>query len=700
MPRWGRGGHVTGVVAAGLLLVGLLPQQAAAATVPNGEVVAATIVNRTVDTTWSAKLTEKDGTTHYARDAAAVENGTSGLTVDIDKVLTGLNRVGRPQSECADTNAAGAQSFCWDAADNVATGYTHTAQGLTGSGEAPENTALVDGRRIVVASWYPATYGKEIRVTFADVTDPAAVKYRHVALVRPTATGFTTFYGHADSVTWYKNRLYVSTGAGMALFDLERFWDTNPGGTAFGVSNGTPYTPGYEYALPLLDEFRYAEYRAGSCGTYVTTEVAPPCFTGASLDLSGPEPALVTVEMNGVQANQQQKFLDPAVILRWPLDAATGLPRTVEETAGQNAAVKVQRARPSAAYTSTVSGAQGIAMNRGRFVVSAPCPEFVEGKVNIPSCLYHAWPGEPARLWTRTGINNENVSYWPGTDELWTINESYGNLVVFHIPWPRPELPVRSLTGLGGSLTGSALPDVIAIRPKASASAGQGTGNLVLYPGAEGGMGARSSIGTSWDSMRLIAGVGNLDADPRPDVLAVDGSGALWLYPGVANGLGSRTSVSATGWGVVTRMTGVGNMTGDAHPDLMAIWANGDAYLYEGRAGGLGPSHKIGTSWNTMRLVTGAGDLTGDGRPDVLAVDDAEEKLWLYPGDASGGLGARKEVSTGWGIVRTMAGVGDLTGDGLPDVLAVWEDGTARLYPGRLDGLGASKPVDLGWGAR
>ncbi|MEU7516667.1 hypothetical protein AB0B13_32315 [Streptomyces sp. NPDC042898] len=92
MPRWGHGGHVTGVLAAGLLLVGLPPQQAAAATVPNGEVVAATIVNRPVDTTWSAKLTEKDGTTHYARDAAAVENGTSGLTVDIDKVLTGLNR--------------------------------------------------------------------------------------------------------------------------------------------------------------------------------------------------------------------------------------------------------------------------------------------------------------------------------------------------------------------------------------------------------------------------------------------------------------------------------------------------------------------------------------------------------------------------------------------------------------------------------
>ncbi|WP_314615811.1 hypothetical protein [Streptomyces stackebrandtii] len=156
MPGWGRGGHVTGVLAAGLLLVGLLPQQAAAATVPNGEVVAATIVNRTVDTTWSAKLTETDGTTHYARDAAAVENGTSGVPkVGIGTALTGLNRTGRPL--CHATDAAGAQGFCWDTADDVATGYSHVAQGLTGSGEAPENAALVGGRRIVVAGWYPKT---------------------------------------------------------------------------------------------------------------------------------------------------------------------------------------------------------------------------------------------------------------------------------------------------------------------------------------------------------------------------------------------------------------------------------------------------------------------------------------------------------------------------------------------------------------
>ncbi|MFE9138942.1 hypothetical protein [Streptomyces sp. NPDC007355] len=44
-----------------------------------------------------------------------------------------------------------------------------------------------------------------------------------------------------------------------------------------------------------------------------------------------------------------------------------------------------------------------------------------------------------------------------------------------------------------------------------------------------------------------------------------------------------------------------------------------------------------------------------------------------------------------------MTGVGDLTGDGLPDLMAVWSDGTAHLYPGKDRGLGTRIAVNLGW---
>ncbi|MFD9034424.1 hypothetical protein ACFVZW_25270 [Streptomyces sp. NPDC059567] len=72
-------------------------------------------------------------------------------------------------------------------------------------------------------------------------------------------------------------------------------------------------------------------------------------------------------------------------------------------------------------------------MNRGRFVVSAVCPEYIELQTRIAGCLYHAWLGEPVRLWTRTGIYGQNVSYWPAADELWTVNEAPGDRNVFHI---------------------------------------------------------------------------------------------------------------------------------------------------------------------------------------------------------------------------------------------------------------------------
>ncbi|MGW7306131.1 FG-GAP repeat domain-containing protein [Streptomyces sp. NPDC054835] len=689
-------------------MVALLPQQAAAATVPNGEVVAATITSRPVDPAWKMALTESENgvrperRTRFAQDIAAVENGGRGVPkVGIGQVVGGMPRVARPL--CQPVGAAGAKGFCWEAGEDSST-VVHVPQGLTGSGEAPENAQLVGGRRIVVSSWYKSG-GGPIRVTLADVTDPAAMRYRHVLLVTPTATaaGYTGLTGHADSVTWYKNRLYVSTASGMALFDLDRFWRTDPSGTTVGVSGGKYYAAGHDYALPQVDQLQYLEDDPGDCGTFTPADRGgpkPPCFAGASLDLSGEEPALVTTEINGVGSGQQQKFLDPGVIVRWPLDPATGLPRTTAQPVkdGNGNVIGTEVAtRPTAAFTSTVSGAQGVAMNRGRFVVSAPCPEFVEGGANIPSCLYHAWPGEPVRLWTRTGVNNENVAYWPATDELWTLNESTTDRAVFSIPWPRPELPLRSLTGLGGDLTGDGRPDVIAVRPKASTTAGEGNGNLALYPGAARGVAGRKSIGTGWDSMRLLTGAGDLTGDTLPDVLAVDGAGTLWLYPGTTGSLGARSQLS-TGWGIVQRMTGVGDLTGDGVPDVMAVWNDGTAHLYAGRSGGLGASRQIGTSWDSMRLLTGAGDLTGDTLPDVLAVDGAGT-LWLYPG-TTGGLGARSQVSTGWGIVRTMAGTGDLTGDGLPDTLAVWADGTARLYAGRSGGLGAATPVDLGWGAR
>lgn len=88
------------------------------------------------------------------------------------------------------------------------------------------------------------------------------------------------------------------------------------------------------------------------------------------------------------------------------------------------------------------------------------------------------------------------------------------------------------------------------------------------------------------------------------------------------------------------------------------------------RAGGLWPSD--------LRLAT-LGDVTGDGAPDLLTVEGSG--LHLYPGDANGGVNtaARSTLAAdGWGAFDLMA-PGDATGDGTPD-LWVRDRGTGDIY--------------------
>lgn len=731
----GWGTRVAGVLLSAAMAVGLLAQPAVATTEPNGSLVRGTVAPRTdiplADRkSWELVSTETgpvaDGRrSHFAAYNSALEKSVA--VKNIADVLGGSSPGVEGRPLCHATNAAGAEGFCWSTADDM--DRTWVPQGLTGSGEAADNQEIVPGRRVVATSWstttyHPVGYNGMMRVTFADVTDLGDVTYWHALLVTATSgSSFTALKGHADSLTWYKNYLYLSTAAGLAVFDLRKIWLMTGTGTGVGMSGTTSSAAGYRYALPQVDRFEHRLPEPRACGSQNIDKSSgqhyPPCFAGISLDTSGAVPALVTTEVGEIPTAQQQSFNTVRTVTRWNLNPETGLlawspqwedPSRIDEGVS----------RPAKLYTSTVSGAQGIAMNRGRFVISAACPGFIgnDAESEIVSCLYHAWPGEPVRLWTRVGVYAQNLSYWPGTDDLWTVNEKInttsGERTVFNIPWPKAPLPLRPLVGLQGDLNGDAAPDLLAVRPDAAVGSGPGNGNLVLYGGVredpahgtQGGFGPRTSVGTDWNSIRLVSGVGDLARDPAgtpsyPDVLAVDNAGDLYLYKGVRGGFDARRKLS-TGWGIVQKMTGVGDIIDDPTtaeddglPDLFAVMNDGEARLYPGRAGGLGPSKVVGTSWDTMRLVSGVGDLTGDEVPDVLAVDNAGD-LFLYKG-VKGGLDARVKLSTGWGTVQTMTGVGHLMGDGLPDLVAMWSDGTAHLYPGKSGGLGPKRTVDLGW---
>ncbi|WP_432122384.1 FG-GAP repeat domain-containing protein [Streptomyces sp. S1] len=564
------------------------------------------------------------------------------------------NTTARPL--CHDPGVPGAQGFCWSAQDDATADWypQGVAQGTAG------------GRKTVVTSWYGP--GGTERLTFADVTAPASVRYRHVQLVGLSADGGTYANlsgGHAHAVVWAGDLLYVaSIGSGFDVFDTRRVWRTAAGA----------------YVLP-----RIAGYAATGAGTGCGTATVPerPCVTGASLDLSGPEPALVTVEMDATRVGDRFDQADSPIV-RWPLDPATGLLRT--DATGV--------ARASAAYRSPIGGAQGVAMYGGRFVISAPCPEYVQnGPEHLPSCLYHGTPDEPVWLVSRTGIYGENLSFLAGTNELWTVNERPGARMVTRTSWPAPPA-LSGMTHLtAADFDGDRRQDVVGVEAA--------TGKLWLYPGrGDGTLGSRSQIGVGWNAMKRLAG-GDYTGDGRADLLAVEkATGTLYAYPGTGTGaLGARV-VAGRDWGGRRDLTAL-DVDRNGKTDLVAVDPDGTLRAYPGAGNGtLGKGQQIGSGWDAMNELTAAGDMTGDGPADLAAVDRAGT-LWVYPGNGTGGFGDRIRAGTNWHAMRGLVG-GDLDGDGRGDLAAVQAPATAGgplyLYPGTgSGGLGARTQIGSNW---
>ncbi|MFJ9702406.1 FG-GAP-like repeat-containing protein [Streptomyces fradiae] len=223
------------------------------------------------------------------------------------------------------------------------------------------------------------------------------------------------------------------------------------------------------------------------------------------------------------------------------------------------------------------------------------------------------------------------------------------------------------------------------------------------------GDGSGQLIGNSgWNVFNGLVRHGDYSGDGREDVIAREAStGRLWLYPGTGSGtLGGRKLIGNSGWNAMSRLVGYGDLTGDGRTDLLAVEkSTGRLWLYPGTAtGALGARKLIGNGgWNAMNALVGAGDMNGDGRSDLIAREASTGKLWLYPG-GTGALGARVLVgSGGWNVMEHILGLGDINGDGNADLAtsttSAFANDTCRgvgchlVYHGR--GTGSLQPGEV-----
>ena len=127
------------------------------------------------------------------------------------------------------------------------------------------------------------------------------------------------------------------------------------------------------------------------------------------------------------------------------------------------------------------------------------------------------------------------------------------------------------------------------------------------------------------------------------------------------------------------------NLVGIGKPDIVVrSKATKKGYLIRSdRYGRAGRVTYTGASFPSANRIMSVGDWNRDGHADVVARSARTGRLFLYRGNGRGHLAAPRQMGhSSFAGVRLLAAVGDMTGDGYPDLQGQPRGRSLRLYPG------------------
>jgi hypothetical protein len=295
--------------------------------------------------------------------------------------------------------------FKWNAEDNRSQRWF--PQGITTSADQGDAES-VDGRAVVCTSWYSHDIkgiNKGSRLTFVDVTDRSAPRYRHVLLVEP----FLTESGvdvrpvrvHAGGIVWHGDYLHVAgTARGLYSFrldDIVRVPTTGDDSALRLGSDGSVDSFGYRYFLPV--RFKY--------DAFADDGFEMLRYSFLSIDRSSTPHHLVAGEYGRRSMTTR--------LVRYELDPETSLLRASEDGI----------ARPLLLSTDGVQGMQGATVVSGEYYVTTSSGRYGYGS------LYVGQPGAFTKHAKVLPIGPEDITYWPSRGELWSLTEYPSRRYVF-----------------------------------------------------------------------------------------------------------------------------------------------------------------------------------------------------------------------------------------------------------------------------
>ncbi|HEX6360441.1 hypothetical protein [Actinophytocola sp.] len=360
----------------------------------------------------------------------------------VQNILLQANRDDAPKGAACTSSALSTMTlpvlrkFCFTDGDRDTEEWF--PQGVTTVADAQADQWWGEKQAILV-SWYDKQTDpvKGVRVSFLDV---ATGNYQHVLLVYPymnvndnpsyepvtTPQKGTGGSVHAGGIVWYGNFLYVvDTVRGIRVFDMRYIFDIKSASNGdvedsgkIGRQNNKYYSYGYRYVMPQIYGYSNPDGLADFPPDHKCNAAGPQKFSYVGLDRSTTPNTLVTGEYC---ADQNDPNLNGRVA-RWPMNDETGLPGTDGTW------------KATSAYRLPKPKVQGLVSTNNRWYMHS-----TGGGDTGPGHLQVAVPSGGGSTGVLTNdsdefnvaIGVEDLSYWPATQELWTVTEHKGKRIIY-----------------------------------------------------------------------------------------------------------------------------------------------------------------------------------------------------------------------------------------------------------------------------